>query len=301
MKLLSKFIVLAATISSIWIASAFSATTRTQPCSVDNIPVSLSIGGVPLKIGNAGYLSTSEGPVNVKVEVTNELPLSIEHLALVLEFQNDNSESLGQVPFIGGLSSPPQKQNWPFHAEYHDPFSVPLKAGENHYIRGISTTISTTCPTRARVLYVGVELSDKTQKSWSSPDWVLGPILNFFPGTVTTMNGISIPSTLIFRAKIDERGNVVGTQPDSGSPSDFNTLDILKAKTWEFFPAIKNGIPVESELAIVVQFLPAPDKHIPSDIADASNYVMLKIVPDQTEAHQWRVWCEWREGNSRVE
>lgn len=269
------------------------------------MPIAAALGGIPIRLDQGRFTSSGEGDMSFDVTVTNVSASSVTQLFIVLEYLDARDESLGQISLVGAANYGNSDHNWQVHAEYLDTsFSTPLLPGETKLLHGIFTGVWAVCPSRARLTFLGVLFSNNTRRSWKAPNWKLNPILNFFSDDLTLKidHPMNSPYYVRARATIDERGRIRQLNPLGDTiPAQTEAL-LSQLNEWRFFPAIREGQPIVSEMTIVFQFLPDGAMHIPIDVEPLGPPVLLvKAIPDESKPGRWRLFSGWRYGGSRLE
>jgi TonB family protein len=108
---------------------------------------------------------------------------------------------------------------------------------------------------------------DKTQRIWYEKGMVYYPPFDSFPTPVGGMISIQkliqypesaknngIQGTVVISAEIDEKGNVTKTKILEGIYPDCDEVAVNAIKQVKFNPAIRNNLPVKSEVVIPVSF-----------------------------------------------
>lgn len=276
---------------------------QTPPCAVAQIPIEISLAGVPLRMTDGHFSSSAEGPSYADFVVTNVSSLPIEEASFVLDYLDQSGNSLGKISFVE--SQRRAKNPWHIHAEHRgDSFARSLDVGATRLINGTSSSLLSGCPTRARLIFLGVSFSDNTTQSWALPNWNLGPILNYFSSSfeIRPLGSTNTATILRMQVKIDERGQVFQLDPLSGTKVEDVRELFPQITKWSFFPALQDGIPTRSQITLEIQFLPSAATHIPAVVDSAANPVILiKAVPDESKPNRWRLFCEWRAGDTTLE
>jgi len=277
--------------------------TQTPPCAAAQIPIEISLAGVPLRMTDGHFSSSAEGPSYADFVATNVSSLPIEEASFVLDYLDQSGNSLGKISFVENQRQ--AKNPWHIHAEHRgDSFARSLDVGAMRLINGTSSSLLSGCPTRARLIFLGVLFSDNSTQSWALPNWDLGPILNYFSSSfeIRPLGSTNTATILRMQAKIDERGQVFQLDPLSGTKVEDVRELFPQITKWSFFPALQDGIPTRSQITLEIQFLPSAATHIPAVTDSAANPVLLiKAVPDELKPNRWRLFCEWRAGGTSLE
>jgi hypothetical protein len=275
-------------------------------CDVQGLTIEESVGTIPVKLTNATYyLSSHDGPAYVDVRITNMSAPAIAQIVLVIEYSGDSRKLFGQIT-LAGLSSPMASEHrWVVHAEHNDDsFSEPLAIGVTRTLKGVSSSVSTGCPTRARLTFLGLQFDNHSAQTWVSPDWKVSPVLNYFPDdlNVTPAGNIGGNVRMSVRVKIDKRGQIAQIDQLGGKPLLEGLALFDQLRTWTFFPAIAAGEPVPSELTIIFQFISDPESGFPVDSSETKfPTIHMKATPYDSLPNKWRLFCTWRYGGSRLE
>lgn len=210
---------------------------QTPPCAVAQIPIEISLAGVPLRMTDGHFSSSAEGPSYADFVVTNVSSLPIEEASFVLDYLDQSGNSLGKISFVE--SQRRAKNPWHIHAEHRgDSFARSLDVGATRLINGTSSSLLSGCPTRARLIFLGVSFSDNTTQSWALPNWNLGPILNYFSSSfeIRPLGSTNTATILRMQVKIDERGQVFQLDPLSGTKVEDVRELFPQITKWSFFP-----------------------------------------------------------------
>lgn len=271
---------------------------KSPSCSAGRVSI-VGLTGIPIRFDKARYTVSSEGPAYADIKITNTSSQPLSRISFVLDYLDDGGKVINTVGFSSRRAPRGSTESAFVHAEHIDEeLSKILYPAETKIVQGLSTAFSLICPTTARLIFLQLDFENGVARTWTAPDWNVGPILNYFPEQLHLhVHKAGEVETVSMVASINAEGHVIDL--DHLENVSFDPTELLsELKTWSFFPAVKDGRPIDSSRTLVIQFLPDFAGYAPPQIPNDVERIFIKAVPVEQGTDRWRLFCEWRNGST---
>ncbi|HKW16156.1 MAG TPA: hypothetical protein VJO35_01480 [Terriglobales bacterium] len=225
-------------------------------CDIARIPTAWAFDNPPGSIDENHATFTPTGWDRMQLEFRSDQANPLKALKLVVEYVDAEGELIARVPMYAYVD--PSTAHLPPNAFKPDhTWGTPLNQGESREIVGQELSVRTgRCPVRALVTFASIEYTDGSIRTYSSPDWRLGPTPAFVPVLSDAPDPpLQPPLSLLAKLRISASGDVLDVVP--GAHVDTRLVvwvrEIMMNKEWKFHPAILNGQPIDTELEVLFQ------------------------------------------------
>jgi len=225
-----------------WVPTHALDMTSPQPspysCRIDELPTSWAFDNSPGEIEQNNAVFGELGQTTIDFHFRNREPSAIQALMLVMEYADGQGRIIDQVPVSAAvgdktLDSSPNVlapiQSW----------KRAVLPGASALMGAVKEGIRTgSCPVRARVTFARAQFTDGTVRTFSSPQWRVGPMPRAIPTLLEPIPPVPVdpPISLRARVKISATGQVADILSDDRDQPDRS-----------FRPALLNGEATDSE------------------------------------------------------
>ncbi len=235
----------------------------TSPCQRVKIP--LHLGSSKEFEVTGSWLSTApEGTMQGEISVRNKTNLSLSRITVMVNYLDANGSLLFSIPYQANLPNEGNEfRNVRPFFELH--LNEPVRPGEVVVLTGTNLLSTTTVPSSAEVIYWLVkyyEDSSSVSDRIGQHGFQTDPLLVETPGEIrVTLPPLTEPAETFLKMRISEYGRVLDVQPALEGDRVGITREKLQVLSeqlgqWRFFPSVKNGYAVPSDLFLLAVFLP---------------------------------------------
>jgi hypothetical protein len=257
----------------------------TRNISIERFPESVVDISDPLFYASA--TSHSYG----QIRLLNKFSKSIQTVTAIIDYIGPGDEVLLSIPFrstVGGLRTAPETK---FHPEIVEEISEAIQPGAEVVLTGVTRTTTATCPVASRLTFLEVTFADGSRFTRGLPDWSFPPSLMDSPFFLPAPPPEALPtSSTPLRLRIDASGQVTSVTPTGRSEPSLAQYASEVMKNWTFYPALKNGQPVATELAILLRVNKQPEQYFLTRQDVASPVVAIQVTPWSFDKERWRAW-----------
>jgi len=220
-------------------------------CHVTHLPTSWEFYSPPGAIENNNAQFADIGDATLDLRFRNSEAAPIQALSLVVEYIDADEKVIVRVPMFAQVN-PAVAKIPPNQFKPADAWGSPLAPGDAGLMVGDELGMRTgRCPVRARVTFARVHFADGSVRTYSSPDWRLGPSPYMVPRLPDTVPELPVqaPVSLLAKIKIGASGTVLDVVAEE--PADPRLVGWIRDRImqdWKFHPALLNGNPGDSEL-----------------------------------------------------
>jgi len=268
-------------------------------CERASIPLHLDSLTKDFEVTGSWLSMEAEGTLRGEISLRNQTDKSLSRLTVMVNYLDENGSILFSIPYQANL---PNDENdirniRPF-SELH--LNGPVQPGEVVALDGRNLLSVTTVPTSAEVVYWFA----KHYEDGSSVSTQIGhhgfrtdPLLVETPGylRLTLPHPAESFETLV-KMRINEYGRVLEVQPgregDTGLTGEqFEALSEQLAE-WHFFPGIENGYAVQSDLYLLVEFVPENPLPVRRCFLEhpakyTSKFALVTLQPIRDSSNRW--------------
>jgi hypothetical protein len=223
-------------------------------CHVVHLPTSWAFDNPPGIIESSNAWFSDIGWATLDLRFRNGEATAIQALALVVESIDAEEEVIDRVPMVSHVD-PSVAKIPPNVLKPADAWGSPLSRGDAELMTGDTFGIRTgRCPVRARVTFARVHFTDGSVRTYSSPEWRLGPSPALVPTLPEATPDLPVepPVSLLAKLKISASGRVLDVVPEeSADPRLVEWIRGRMKPDWKFYPAFLNGKPTDSELNVL--------------------------------------------------
>jgi Gram-negative bacterial TonB protein C-terminal len=255
-----------------------------------DISVSPSLdGGIDIK--DPFFYASAASHSYAEIKFVNKLPKPIRTVTAVIDYIGPDGVVLVSILFQSSVDRPPATPQAKLHPEIVDQITELIQPGTEITLTGVSRITTATCPVASRPAFLELTFDDGSRLTRSLPDWSLPTTLMDSPFFLPPPPIGSLPiSSASFRLNIDATGQVTSVTPTGRSePSLFQyASEVLK--NWIFYPALKNGQPVATELAILLRVNKQAEESFLTRQEAALPIVAIQVSPWSFDTQRWRAW-----------
>ncbi len=276
-------------------------------CQVQDVPVSMPSPVLNQSILSNLFISSKLKDSWGALSFRNPLHSTIEAIEIILEYQNEEGQSLVQLPYMAATAR--MKQRFPLllFPEYTETLKRPLTAGDSTRLYAEGFVIVSRCPSKAKVIALRVMLADGQTQTWTLPGWGTAPVLRYFPRDLELPRETSGRfSHLLVRAQITTQGKIASFQGIDGSMADLPAHLSTAFIDWQFYPAQKDGQPVQGQLVMLLRInTTEAQQRGESELVGTKEVPMpltvVDLLQDATMPGRWRLWYGRRPGDTFLE
>jgi hypothetical protein len=280
---------------------------RDYLCEVQDLSVSVPIPELEGTISNHSFISSKLGDSVGFLTFRSHFRLPILALEIVVEYKNEEGETLVQMPYVVVRPKVRSKFQFLVPSEYVGTLKKTVSVGHTIRMASESFVIMPRCPAMARVLAARVMFSNYQTQTWTAKGWTVEPVLKYFPDTLNLPpDSATAPLRLLIRAEITSEGQVASLR-SMGRNSDKLT-ELLEAglKEWSFYPAQKDGNAVPGELVFLIRFHTVDSRQKKDwgliSLQDVPRpLIVVDLVPDPSVVGKWSLWYGRRPGGTSLE
>jgi hypothetical protein len=219
-------------------------------CKVSSLALDPSNGLAGIRLSRTSFFGITREYSTASIELINLSSVSIDRAAVIVEYLDASDKVVLRVPFYATSTddNPP---------------------------------ISLVCPTKGRVVFERAWLSSRTEENFSSPvdlDVLPDVLPAYFDSTGCRL---SSPVDVLVRLKIKTSGEASIVSVEEETPGQFACLT-RELRFWTFTPALRRGIPVDSEVELLLRF--HSNEALPSDSV-ASQFLRKSASSSLTVVH----------------
>jgi hypothetical protein len=169
----------------------------------------------------------------------------------------------------------------------------PIEPGQIFSIGGIGSFSTSRCPVRANLTYVFLRFADQKIFEWFSPTSLLDAFPKRFMLSVipSCLSGID-EAQVMLQIQIDEAGSVRVMSTLDSSNADLQQCIGSKLEGSTFYPALREGKPVSSEIAVLFRIHKLVyhsgvlfDSPSPREVSRPS--AILDLIPNSVHIDTW--------------
>ena len=271
-------------------------------CKVGDLPTA-NVSSSVVNIDRDSFYATKYGDSSGSFYLQNKTTKPISSVAIALNYLGADEKSLVEMSYIARSDGSRQSFNPALHSEYTQELEQPIGPSERDRIQTVSDMAVPHCPTSARVVYVLLQFSDGSTFFWSFPGWQVLPIARLLPKRAWEFSPdlVRIPMDMLVIVRVDSSGHVARFVATDASLQRLAARLYKQASKWRFFPALADGQPVGSELAVLFRLFPTgtlPREGAPNIV---SPLVVVRLVQGQTRSEGWTVWYARRLGGTELD
>jgi hypothetical protein len=221
-------------------------------CKVSSLPLDHSNALVGIRLSRTSFFGITREYSTASIELINLSSVSIDRVAVIVEYLDASDKVVLRIPFYATSTD----ENLS-----HPPFPLPSPqfldkvVGSNGRVMlvGNSPLISSVCPTKGRVVFERAWLSNGTQENFSSSvdsDVLRDVLPAYFDSTGCRL---SSPLDVLVRLKIKTFGEGGSVSVEGETSGQFACLT-RELRLSTFSPALRRGIPVDSDVELLLQF-----------------------------------------------
>jgi hypothetical protein len=276
-------------------------------CEAKDLPISVPSSALERTILSNMFISSKLKDSWGSLTFKNLLGSPIDAIELVVEYQNEESDMLVQLPYVASTSKKKPEFSLLIPSEYAEILKRPVTAGDSVRLYSEGFVVVSQCPTKARAIAAKVLFTNGQSQTWTSAGWSLTPLLRYFPRDFELPIGsISGSLRLIIRADITPQGEIARVQVirESAPKSPQPALEALKG--WQFYPARKDGQPIQGQVVLLLrvdsagsqqqgewEWIGAEDVPMPLSVVD--------LLQDSSAPTKWKLWYGRRPGDTVLE
>jgi hypothetical protein len=220
-------------------------------CKVSSLPLDSSDALSAIRLSRTSFFGITREYSTASFELTSLSPVSIERAAVIVEYLDASDKVVVRIAFYAtstdeGLHQPPFALPSPQHLD------KVIGPSDRVILVGTNPLTSLVCPTKGRVIFERVWLSNGTQEgSSSSVDLdVLPDVLpSYFDSTGCPL---SSPLDVVAQFKIKPSGEASIVSVEGANRGQLPCL-FRELRLWTFTPALRNGFPVESDVKVLIR------------------------------------------------
>jgi hypothetical protein len=150
-------------------------------CEIRDLPISMPSSGLERTVLSNLFISSKLKDSWGSLTFKNLLGSPIEAIELVLEYQNEESEVLVQLPYVAATSNIKQEFSLLVPSEYKEVLKRPVAVGSGVRLYSEGFVVVSQCPSKARAIAVKALFANGKSQTWTSPGWCVKPLLRYFP------------------------------------------------------------------------------------------------------------------------
>ncbi len=266
-------------------------------CFVRKLPTSVPEGRALLGVVSNDFSSFVDSThARGGLTLRNESQQTIEAITIVVEYYDSVGASLVTIAydaFVKGKQEAYPGAGIPYHRHWLDEALAP---GAEAYIASGSDLGSARCPQSAAVTFIAVRFSDGTSRQAAATVWRLSARIVDAPQYFVWPRTEIPAHQLRFTASIDEEGHVQALTGLEGYPMKLTERLLEQLRFWSIAPSLKNGVPVPSEMPIVIRFHTRPKRGFCSVKAAYLQVpqVILDLIPGRPGQDEWEALAACR-------
>ncbi len=275
-------------------ASAAQLASDLDYCKVSSLPLDTSNSLATIRLSQTALVRINREYATAGIDLASLSSVSIDRVVVIVEYLDASDRVVLRIPFYA--TSTDEKS-------FQPPFSLPLpqhldkvlEPGERIGLVGDSPLVSLFCPTKARVIFERVWLSDGKQEGVSSSldlDVLPDVLPSYFDSTGCEL---SWPVDVLVRLKIKRSGEA-SVASIEGETKGLLACILRELPLWTFSPALRAGTPVESEVQVFLRF--HSRDALPTDDAASkllrksasSSLTVVHIFPMDDNGDHWSIF-----------
>jgi hypothetical protein len=229
-----------------------------------------------LEFHEASFGSDTEHSV-AAITVANKSGKPLTLLSMFAELIDQNGRVIMTIPLVGGSVSltTDGQTGLPIRNQWQEP----IRARENVTMGNPVQYVTRECPARVRLIPVVVGFADGTQFSYPLKDVTLLPsVLTPHAFDLITLKR-SLPFEARVRVEVDSSGKVLASSVDM-SDADLGSWAAQQLGNWIFRPAMKDGLPVDSEVFLFLRVHKVPGRLIDIPESKVATQEQVEIPVD---------------------
>ena len=263
-------------------------------CKVSSLPLDRSNALVGIRLSRTSFLGTTRVYSTASIELINLPSVSIDRVAVIVEYLDASDKLVLRIPFYATSTD----ENLS-----HPPFSLPspqfldkvVGSSERVVLVGNGPLISSVCPTKGRGVFERAWLSNGTEENLSSPvdlDVLPDVLPAYFDSTGCRL---SSPLDVLVRLKIKTSGEGGSVSVEGETQGQFACLT-RELRLWTFSPALRRGIPVGSQVEVLLRF--HSKEALPSDSvasqflrkSGSSSLMVVHLLQSEDNLDHWSIY-----------
>jgi hypothetical protein len=251
-----------------------------QLCPRSEIPLSFKIENAPLTAQGLEF-GAHLGDAGGVLYLANAGTKPMVAVSILTEFFGKNGDYEFSVDFSWAVR--PQILNEPYGHSGGGLLDSPLPPSEEFYIAGGTQLRTRECPARARVTRVDVKFSDRTEYHYSAPGWQKSAEVRFVRPVQTDIFPRPLPLQVAVTVTVDAKGKVSKLATAEQDPSVQAWFE-SQLRRWTFYPALRAGTPVPSELVLLFRLHRLPERDEPADLdqnmfPESGRLILVDVYP----------------------
>ena len=270
----------------------------TDLCQRTSIPL-IFPPGVNFKLGVVNHFLEFEPEVEGVLFLRNDTGRQIRGITMLVNYEDEQGHRLFTLTYQATVKGYSQAQTniRPF---YKGSFTRPVEPGEVFDLSGTNLLTTTKIPAKASVSVIDLNFPG-TGVYTGSLVFQSDPILEQAPPQYLQLavSADNLPEDMLLKLSISPRGIVktVDLASETEPPNPTLTSVMEEIRKWHFFPAIRNGFGVASDLFLLLRFRgadepPMLDCFIGQGNKYPTSFVIVTLEPVPSLKGRWRFFYD---------
>ena len=263
-------------------------------CKVSSLPLDPSNRLAGIRLSRTSFFGITREYSTASIELINLSSVSIDRVAVIVEYLDTSDKVVLRIPFYA-TSTDENLSHLPFPLPSPQFLDKVVGSSERVVLVGDSPLISSVCPTKERVVFERAWLSNGTEENFSSPmdSDVLPDVLPvYFDSTGCRL---SSPVDALVRLKVKPSGEASIVSVEEETSGQFACLT-REMRFWTFTPALRRGIPVDSDVELLLRF--HSKDALPSDSvasqflrkSGSSSLTVVHLLQSEDNLDHWSIY-----------
>jgi hypothetical protein len=274
-------------------ASAVEITADAGDCKVSSLPLDPSNALAGTRLSRTSFFGVTREYSTASIELINLSSVSIDRVAVIVEYLDASHKVVLRIPFYA-TSTDEHLSHLPFPAPSPQFLDKVAGSTEHVVLVGESPLICSVCPTKGRVVSERAWLSNGTEENFSSPV-DLDVLPDVLPAYFDSGGcRLSSPVDVLVRLKVKPSGEASSVSVEGETPGQFACLT-RELRFWTFTPALRRGIPADSEVELLLRF--HSKEALPSDSvapqllrnSGSSSLTVVRLLQSEDNLDHWSI------------
>jgi hypothetical protein len=244
-----------------------------------------------ISLQHGAFYSDQDSETYAEIHFTHGFSQGIRVITLVVDYIGPTSEKLATIAFRSMPKGVYPGENWKVHADNTKETSEPIHSGQSINLVGLAFTAVAVCPARARVSYVNLEFTDGSHFVRAAKDWTFPPTIRRAPYYASEPPPRdAIDSCARLNVRLDSSGKYESLRPLQDAPTSISSYAARQLAKWIFYPALKNGHPVRSEITVLFCLSRQEQFHFMRPEQAPVPTTMIQFFPSRTANGRWQAF-----------